>query len=92
MTSQPVHSAASTVWTSVPKRAPPGRPERSSATTSQRTALASSGAGPSEAITRTGRLDRARGQALRFQKLFGVMRQDIVPQSYSDLVEQNHRA
>jgi adenylate cyclase class 2 len=39
-----------------------------------------------EAITRTGRLDRARGQALRFQKLFGVTRQDIVPQSYSDLV------
>lgn len=45
-----------------------------------------------EAITRTGRLDRARGQALRFQKLFGVTRHDIVPHSYSDLVEQNHRA
>jgi adenylate cyclase, class 2 len=44
-----------------------------------------------EAITRTGRLDRARGQALRFQKLFGVARQDIVPQSYSDLVISNHR-
>jgi adenylate cyclase class 2 len=39
-----------------------------------------------EAITRTGRLDRARRQALRFQKLFGVVRKDIVPQSYSDLV------
>ena len=39
-----------------------------------------------EAITRTGRLDRARGQALRFQKLFGIGRQDIIPQSYSDLV------
>jgi adenylate cyclase, class 2 len=45
-----------------------------------------------EAITRTGRLDRARGQALRFQKLFGVGRQDIIPQSYSDLVrpKSNH--
>ncbi len=39
-----------------------------------------------EAVTRTGRLDRARGQALRFQKLFGVTRRDILAQSYSDLV------
>lgn len=39
-----------------------------------------------EAITRTGRLERARGQALRFQKLFGVRPKDIVPESYSDLV------
>ncbi len=39
-----------------------------------------------EAISRTGRLDRARGQALRFQKLLGVARQDIIPQSYADLV------
>jgi adenylate cyclase class 2 len=39
-----------------------------------------------EAITRTGRLNRARGQALRFQKIFGIARSDIVSQSYSDLV------
>jgi adenylate cyclase, class 2 len=39
-----------------------------------------------EAITRTGRLNRARGQALRFQKIFGIPSRDIVSQSYSDLV------
>lgn len=39
-----------------------------------------------EAITRTGRLNRARGQALRFRKLFGIAPGDIVAQSYSDLV------
>jgi adenylate cyclase, class 2 len=44
-----------------------------------------------EAITRTGRLDRARGQALRFQKLFGVSRQDIVAKSYSDMVKPKSR-
>ena len=39
-----------------------------------------------EAIPRTGLLNRARGQALRFQKIFGIPRSDIVSQSYSDLV------
>jgi adenylate cyclase, class 2 len=39
-----------------------------------------------EAITRTGRLSRARTQARRFQKLFGIAPSDIVAQSYSDLV------
>jgi adenylate cyclase, class 2 len=39
-----------------------------------------------EAITRTGRLNRARGQARRFQKMFGITSRDIVSQSYSDLV------
>jgi adenylate cyclase, class 2 len=39
-----------------------------------------------EAITRTGRLNRARGRALRFRKIFGIVPGDIVSQSYSDLV------
>ena len=39
-----------------------------------------------EAITRSGRLTHARGQARKIQKLFGIASLDIVPQSYSDLV------
>ena len=39
-----------------------------------------------EAITRTGRLNRARTQARKIQKLFGISTSDIVAQSYSDLV------
>ena len=38
-----------------------------------------------EAITRTGSLNRARGQALRFQKICGISSRDIVSQSYSDM-------
>ena len=39
-----------------------------------------------EAISRSGRVGRIREQARNFQKLFGVTRSDIVPESYSDLV------
>ena len=38
-----------------------------------------------EAMTRTGGRNRARGQALRFQKMFGISSRDIVSQSYSDM-------
>lgn len=44
-----------------------------------------------EAITRTGRLIRARRQARKIQKLFGITARDIVAQSYSDLVFQKSR-
>ena len=45
-----------------------------------------------EAITRTGSMRRARTQALKFQKLFGVAAGDIVPLSYSDMIlrQSNH--
>ena len=43
-----------------------------------------------EAISRTGNLPKARQQALRFQKLFGIKRADIVGKSYSDLKESGH--
>src|SRR5437870_3731240 len=39
-----------------------------------------------EAISRSGRVRRVREQARNFQKVFGVTRSDIVPESYSDLV------
>jgi adenylate cyclase class 2 len=38
-----------------------------------------------EALARSGTADRARKQALRFQKLFQIAPADIVGQSYSDL-------
>jgi adenylate cyclase, class 2 len=44
-----------------------------------------------EAITRTGRLHRARSQARRIQKLFGIASGDIVARSYSDLIFQKSR-
>jgi adenylate cyclase class 2 len=39
-----------------------------------------------EAISRDAGLSKVRQQALQFQKLFGIAGEDIVPQSYSDLV------
>ena len=39
-----------------------------------------------EAMTRTGDLRKVRAQATKFQELFAVSRQDIIPQSYSDLI------
>lgn len=39
-----------------------------------------------EAISRGGSMAKIRGQARRFQKLFGIRTSDIVPQSYSDLI------
>ena len=45
-----------------------------------------------EAITRTGRLNRARGQALRFQKMFGISPRDVVSQSYSDMILESAAA
>jgi adenylate cyclase class 2 len=39
-----------------------------------------------EAIARGGGLAKVRSQALAFQKLFGILASDIVPQSYSDLI------
>lgn len=39
-----------------------------------------------EAISRGAGLSKVRQQALQFQKLFGIAGEDIVPQSYSDLV------
>jgi adenylate cyclase class 2 len=44
-----------------------------------------------EAITRTGRLQRARSQARRIQKLFGIAPGDIVARSYSDMVFHKSR-
>jgi adenylate cyclase class 2 len=41
-----------------------------------------------EAISRSGNLHQARRQALKFQKLFGIPRADIVGKSYSDLKER----
>jgi len=40
-----------------------------------------------EAISRTGDLEKAREQALKFQKLFGIKRADIIGKSYSELKE-----
>lgn len=39
-----------------------------------------------EAISRTGDLKKIRAQARSFQKLFGILRSDIVGKSYADLV------
>jgi adenylate cyclase class 2 len=39
-----------------------------------------------EAISRSGKISRARDQARRFQKLFGISPKDILSQSYSDMV------
>jgi len=39
-----------------------------------------------EAMTRTGDIKKVRAQAVKFQKLFNISPQDIVPQSYSDLI------
>lgn len=39
-----------------------------------------------EAISRGGSVAKIRGQARKFQKLFGIKASDIVPQSYSDLI------
>jgi predicted adenylyl cyclase CyaB len=43
-----------------------------------------------EALSRTGKLAPARQQALKFQKLFGIPRADIVGNSYSELKELSH--
>ena len=43
-----------------------------------------------EAVSRAGDLAKARQQALRLQKLFGIKRADIVGKSYSDLRELSH--
>ena len=39
-----------------------------------------------EAMTRTGDIKKVRAQAEKFRKLFNISPQDIVPQSYSDLI------
>jgi predicted adenylyl cyclase CyaB len=39
-----------------------------------------------EAMTRTGDIRKVRAQAVKFQKLFAISPNDIVPQSYSDLI------
>jgi adenylate cyclase, class 2 len=39
-----------------------------------------------EAMTRSGDMEKVRAQAVKFQKLFAIAPEDIVPQSYSDLV------
>lgn len=39
-----------------------------------------------EALSRSGKMHKAREQALRFQKLFGIARADILAASYSDLI------
>lgn len=39
-----------------------------------------------EAMTRTGDVKKVRDQASKFQKLFNIPADDIVPQSYSDLM------
>ncbi len=39
-----------------------------------------------EAMTRTGDLKKVRAQAEKFQKLFNISPDDIIPQSYSDLI------
>ena len=39
-----------------------------------------------EAMTRSGDIKKVRAQAVKFQKLFAISPQDIVPQSYSDLI------
>jgi adenylate cyclase class 2 len=44
-----------------------------------------------EAISRSGKISRARDQAHRFQKLFGISPKDILSQSYSDLVAKKPR-
>jgi predicted adenylyl cyclase CyaB len=41
-----------------------------------------------EAMTRTGDTKKVRAQAVKFQKLFAIASEDIVPQSYSDLILQ----
>ncbi|MBZ5542278.1 MAG: class IV adenylate cyclase [Acidobacteriia bacterium] len=44
-----------------------------------------------EAVSRSGKVGRAREQARRFQKLFGISSQDILRQSYSDMVLKKTR-
>jgi adenylate cyclase class IV len=44
-----------------------------------------------EAISRSGKVGRAREQARRFQKLFGISPKDILSQSYSDMVVRKSR-
>jgi adenylate cyclase, class 2 len=44
-----------------------------------------------EAISRGGNMTKVRGQALKFQKLFGIKAADIVPQSYSDLIAKSRK-
>jgi adenylate cyclase class 2 len=39
-----------------------------------------------EAMTRSGDIKKVRAQAVKYQKLFAIPREDIVPQSYSDLI------
>jgi predicted adenylyl cyclase CyaB len=39
-----------------------------------------------EAMTRSGDIKKVRAQAVKFQKLFAISPEDIVPQSYSDLI------
>ena len=39
-----------------------------------------------EAMTRSGDIKKVRAQAVKFQKLFAISPEDIVPHSYSDLV------
>jgi adenylate cyclase class 2 len=39
-----------------------------------------------EALSRSGKVGRAREQARRFQKLFGISAKDILSQSYSDML------
>jgi adenylate cyclase, class 2 len=41
-----------------------------------------------EAMTRTGDIKKVRAQAAKFQKLFKIPAEDIVPESYSDLIMQ----
>jgi len=39
-----------------------------------------------EAMTRSGDIEKVRAQAVKFQKLFAITPDDIVPESYSDLI------
>jgi predicted adenylyl cyclase CyaB len=39
-----------------------------------------------EAMTRSGDIKKVRAQAVKFQRLFHISPEDIVPQSYSDLI------
>jgi predicted adenylyl cyclase CyaB len=45
-----------------------------------------------EAMTRTGDIKKVRAQAVKFQKLFAIPPQDIVAQSYSDLILEKAKA
>lgn len=44
-----------------------------------------------EAMSRSGNIQKVRKQARKFQKLFGIRREDIVPKSYSDMILARRR-